>query len=96
MPLLVDQALDALRAVRLRACIDEDEGADVARRVAEDRERDVSAKRHAAKDCLLDVEAVEQIDDVAGVVVNGRSRRIGGAALTEPAKIDPTGMKPQT
>ena len=47
--------------------------AKVARRVPQHRERDVAAHRQAADHRRLDVQRVEQIDDVAGVVVDRRA-----------------------
>src|SRR5207253_10041218 len=50
-------------------------------------ERDVTAHRQAADDSIFsDVELVEQIDGIAGVVVYRRRRRVV-LSVAEPAKL---------
>ena len=78
--------LDPFGGVGLRFRVGEDQPLKVARRVAEDRERDVAAHRHAADDGLVDVQRIEQIDHVAGVVVDRGRRRIAGSAA-EAAQV---------
>ena len=60
-------SFERLRRVGLRARVGEHQSLEIARRVAEHRERDVAAHRQAADHRLVHVQRVEQIDDVAGV-----------------------------
>ena len=55
-------------------------------RMTEERERDVAAHRQAADDRLIDVQPVEEIDEVAGEVVDRRSHRRRRRAV-EPAEL---------
>ena len=74
-------SVDAFRSVGLRSRVGEHQSADVARRVAEEREGDVAAHRLAADHGVFDVQRVEEIDDIGCVVINGRGRWIGSAAV---------------
>ena len=56
-------------------------GPDVARRMPHQRERDVAAHREAADDRVFDVQGVEKVDDVTGVLVHGGGRLIRAAAV---------------
>jgi hypothetical protein len=54
--------------------------------VANDRERNIAAHRDAADNRLVDMQGVEEIDDVAGIVIDRRRGRIAGAAA-KPAQV---------
>jgi len=71
----------ALGRIGLRARVGENQALYIARGEAQHRERDVAAHRQPANHRLLHVEGVEQIDDLPGIVVHRRRRRIGGAAV---------------
>ena len=74
-------ALDRPRSVGLRPGVGKNQRAEIPGRMAEQRKRDVAAHRQAADHRLVDVQPIEQVDDVAGVVVDRFSRRIAGAAV---------------
>ena len=49
--------------------------------VAEHRERDVAAHREPADHRLFDVQRIEQVDDVAGVIVDRGRHGVGGRTV---------------
>ena len=72
---------NAFGRVGLRSRVGEDEPLHVPRGEAQQRERHVAAHRQAAHHYLFQVQRVEQVDDVAGVVINRGGRRIAGATV---------------
>src|SRR5262249_59144995 len=80
------RACDGLGRVAGRFRVGENERVHVTCRVTEDGERDITAHRQAGDHRLVDVQRVEEIDHVAGIVVYRRSRRVRGAAAA-PAPL---------
>ena len=65
-------ALDDLRGISLRPRIGKHQTVHVPGSEAQDRKRDVAAHRQPHHHCLVDVQRVEEIDDIAGIVVRRR------------------------
>src|SRR5258708_1990048 len=78
---------DTLRRVRGRPRVRENQSLHVPRGLTQDRERDVAAHRLSADHRLPDVERVEQIDDVASVIVDRPCRLHIATAVVESAEL---------
>ena len=60
----------ALWRIRLRSRVRQNEAPHVSRRVTENRKGRVTSHRQSADDRIFDVQRIEQIDDVARVIVD--------------------------
>ena len=74
---------DSLRRIGLRTGVAENQTADVSGRMAKQCERDISAHREAADDGVGNVERIEKIDEVPGVIVDRCGRRVSGDAADQ-------------